>query len=169
VSIDSKESMYNKYNFSMVTEEDSLPDGSVERIFFPEGVDLTPFILSLTNKVISIDNISDQFTGISSDIGGTIVGLSTFKLKNNGDSLFYREFNSSDFNLVSIDNNKFSLTNHNYQTGQRIFYDVQESDIDPLGSAVTIVDLNYQAPNVSRNFDSPIFTFDTDQLSFDQT
>lgn len=169
VSIDSKESMYNKYNFSMVTEEDSLPDGSVERIFFPEGVDLTPFILSLTNKVISIDDISAQFTGISSDIGGTIVGLSTFKLKNNGDSLFYREFNSSDFNLVSIDNNKFSLSNHNYQTGQRIFYDVQESDIDPSGSAITIVDLNYQAPNVSQNFDSPIFTFDSDQLSFDQT
>ena len=169
VSIDSKESMYNKYNFSMVTEEDSLPDGSVERIFFPEGVDLTPFILSLTNKVAVIDDISDQFTGISSDIGGTIVGLSTFKLKNKGDSLFYREFDSSDFNLVSVENNKFALTNHNYQTGQRVYYEVQETDIDPAGSAVTVVDVNYQAPTVSQNFDSPIFTFDSDQLSFDQT
>jgi hypothetical protein len=169
VSIDSRESMYNKYNFSMVSEEDSLEDGSVERIFFPEGVDLTPFILSLTNKVVSIDDISDQFTGISSNIGGIIVGISTFKLKNRGTPLFYREFNSSDFNIVSIENNKFDLTNHNFQTGQRIYYDVQEIDIDPLGSAVTIVDINYQPPSVSLKFDSPIFTFDTDQLSFDQT
>lgn len=169
VSIDALESHYNRYNFSMVTEEDSLPDGSVERIYFPEGVDLTPFILSLTNKVAVIDDISDQFTGISSDIGGTIVGLSTFKLKNRGDSLFYREFDSSDFNLVSVENNKFALNNHNYQSGQRVYYEVQESEINPEGRAITVVDLNYQPPAVSDNFDSPIFTFDSDTITFDQS
>ena len=169
VSIDALESHYNRYNFSMVTEEDSLPDGSVERIYFPEGVDLTPFILSLTNKVAVIDDISDQFTGISSDIGGTIVGLSTFKLKNRGDSLFYREFDSSDFNLVSVENNKFALNNHNYQSGQRVYYEVQESEINPEGRAITVVDLNYQPLAVSDNFDSPIFTFDSDTITFDQS
>jgi len=86
----------------MVTEEESLPDGSVERIFFPNGVELRPYILSKTNKVLKIDDISPQFTGFTTTIGGEIVGLSTFKLKSNSTPLFHRIFGSSDSIIVDL-------------------------------------------------------------------
>ena len=52
-------------------------------------------------KVSSIDDISSQFTGITSTIGGEVVGLSSFKLKSLGNSLFYNEFVGSSTSFVS--------------------------------------------------------------------
>jgi len=109
ISIDNVESVNNKYNFSMVTEEESLPDGSIERVFFPDGVNLKSYILSKTNKVVLIDDISGQFTGINTTLGGRIVGLTTFKLKNNSTPLFYREFNSTNTSIVNAPGNSFRL------------------------------------------------------------
>jgi hypothetical protein len=65
VNIDNTQSLYTKNNFAMVTEEEQFEDGSVERVIFEDGVTLKPYILSKTNKVINIDDISSQFTGTS--------------------------------------------------------------------------------------------------------
>ena len=122
VNMDSFNSLHTKHNFSMVYEEDVLDDESVERIYFPEGVELMNFILNKTNKVSSIDDISSQFTGITSTIGGEVVGLSSFKLKSLGNSLFYNEFVSSSTSFVDLANNKFIISNHGFQSGQEIIY-----------------------------------------------
>jgi len=122
VNMDSFDSLYTKHNFSMVYEEDVLDDESVERIYFPEGTALRTFILNNTNKVSSIDDISSQFTGITSTIGGTIVGLSSFKLKSLGNPLFYKEFVGSATTIVDLENNKFIIPNHGFQSGQEIIY-----------------------------------------------
>ena len=135
INIDQQESVYNRYNFSMVTEEESLPDGSVERIFFPEGVELRPYILSKTNKVIKIDDISPQFTGFTTTIGGEIVGLSTFKLTSNSVPLFHRVFDSSDASIVDLSLNRFNINFHNFQSGQTLYYSA--SDSDKIGIATT--------------------------------
>lgn len=200
INIDNLSSMYNRYNFSMVTEDELLPDGSIERIVFPDAVSLKPYILNQTNKVISIDDISDNFNGNNnlivianliasfdsndlniigistiglqindhldfspylsptdtyitnigvSNVGINIphkvktgiqtssvivrrkinnsqtVGISSFKLTNNGTSLFYHEFDSTGISsVVNLIDNKFTITNHNFQTGQKIIYDV---------------------------------------------
>jgi len=65
VNIDSHKSLYEKDNFTTVYEEDFLDDGSVERVFLSGGISLRNFIINKTNKVITIDDISDQFDGTS--------------------------------------------------------------------------------------------------------
>lgn len=65
VSIDNEISMYDRSNFTQVYEEDSLPDGSIERVFISDGLSLRPFINNISNKVLKIDNISNQFNGRS--------------------------------------------------------------------------------------------------------
>ena len=135
INIDQEESVYNRYNFAMVTEEESLPDGSVERIFFPNGVELRPYILSKTNKVIKIDDISPQFTGFTTTLGGEIVGLSTFKLTANSVPLFHRVFDSSSDSIVDLTLNRFNINSHNFQSGQTLYYSA--SNNNKIGIATT--------------------------------
>jgi hypothetical protein len=68
-------------------------------------------------------------------LGGAVVGLTTFKLKNKGISLFKHTFNSSDSNIVSVSQNIFNIVNHNYQTGQELTYDFTGGS--PIGIATT--------------------------------
>jgi hypothetical protein len=65
INVDSKALLYERSNFSKVYEEDFLPDGSVERVYVADGLVLKPFIMNKTNKVLKIDDISDQFDGRS--------------------------------------------------------------------------------------------------------
>lgn len=80
INIDNEVSMYERYNFAKVYEEDSLEDGSIEKVYIADGLVLSPFIINQTNKVLKIDDISNQFDG-TLNISGSVVGLSTFKLK----------------------------------------------------------------------------------------
>ena len=68
VNIDNEISMYDRTNFTQVYEEDSLDDGSVEKIYVNDGLSLKPYINNITNKVLKIDDISDQFNGRSFQI-----------------------------------------------------------------------------------------------------
>jgi hypothetical protein len=54
---------------------------------------------------------------------GSIVGLTTFKLTNNGTPLFKRTFDSTSSTIIDLDQNKFIFPNHNFQTGQELIYD----------------------------------------------
>jgi hypothetical protein len=144
VNIDSESSFYTKYNFVSGIDENVYEDGSTERVTI-EGAELKPYILCKTNKVISIDDISSQFTGITSAATGQIVGLSSFKLKNSigigtnskSYSLFYREFDSSNgiSSVVNINSNSFNINNHNFQSGQKIIYSYGSGT--PIGIATT--------------------------------
>jgi hypothetical protein len=165
INVDSVESMYNRYNFSMVTEDELLPDGSIERVFFPTGVSLKSYILSKTNKVVPIDDISGQFTGFTTTTGGQIVGLSTFKLKNRGTPLFYREFQGNDSSVIDLTNNRFKLRNNNFQSGQKVFYSVVKADGTASVGVNTVVDSGFSYPGISSYFDSPIFSFDSSTLN----
>lgn len=64
--------------------------------------------------------------------GGSVVGLSTFKLKNNGTSLFKHEFSGTSIDVV---NDKFVIPNHNFQSGQELIYSY--SNGSPIGIATT--------------------------------
>jgi hypothetical protein len=68
VNIDNEISMYDRTNFTQVYEEDILDDGSIEKIYINDGLILTPYINNKTNKVLKIDDISDQFNGRSFQI-----------------------------------------------------------------------------------------------------
>ena len=65
INVDSITSLNTKQNFARVYEEETADDGSTQNIFFDGGIDLSPYIVNKTNKVIEIDDISDQFDGTS--------------------------------------------------------------------------------------------------------
>ncbi|NDB55605.1 hypothetical protein EB169_07220, partial [archaeon] len=65
INIDSIVPLNVKTNFARVYEEEVGLDGSTQNIFFDGGIDLSPYIVNKTNKVIEIDDISDQFDGTS--------------------------------------------------------------------------------------------------------
>ena len=46
LNIDKEMYMGRRDNFAIVTEDDPLPDGSVQRIFFPEGRPIKSFIMN---------------------------------------------------------------------------------------------------------------------------
>ena len=167
VNIDNQASVYSRYNFTSVIEDEQNSDGSVERVLFPEGVNLTSYVLSRTNKVIKIDDISNQFTGFTTTTGGQIVGLSTFRLKNKNIPLFYREFNASSPTTVNLPNNKFEFINHNFQSGQKLIYKLGSFDNVAIATATSVVDELFAYPPISDNFDSPIYSFDSNSLTFD--
>ena len=135
INVDGGGSMYSRPNFAMVTEDEVLPNGTIERIFFPEGVNLRPYILNKTNKVLKIDDISPQFTGFNTSIGGGIVGLTTFSLKNNGNALFYREFDGAVEQNFNLSNDRFTFENHNFQSGQELKYVTKDILRTAVGTA----------------------------------
>jgi hypothetical protein len=151
----------------MVFEDEQNADGSIERVFFPEGINLTSYVLSKTNKVIKIDDFSGQFNGFTTSLGGSIIGLSTFKLTNKNIPLFYREFTGNSSSTIDLQNNSFRFINHNFQSGQILRYSLKEFNPSLLASANSEVDVSFTYPPISENFDSPILTFDSSSLTFD--
>jgi hypothetical protein len=68
INVDQVSSIGVKKNFTRVYEEETASDGSTQNIFLDEGINLAPYILNKTNKVIDIDDISSQFNGTSLQI-----------------------------------------------------------------------------------------------------
>ena len=168
INVDGGGSMYGRFNFAMVTEDEILPNGTIERIFFPEGVNLRPYILNKTNKVLKIDNISSQFTGITSSIGGQVVGLTTFSLKNRGFPLFYREFDGGVEKNFDIQSDRFSFENHNFQSGQVLKYVTKDVLRTPVGTATTLVENSFSYPTPTNTLDSPFDSYDSTVRTFDE-
>jgi len=65
LNVDEVISMSVRKNFARVYEEELLENGSTQNVYFDEGVDLEAYIMNRTNKVLNIDDISDQFNGTS--------------------------------------------------------------------------------------------------------
>jgi hypothetical protein len=83
VKIDNEVSLHTRDNFAIAYDETQLNQSYAERISFGaiepwnvagvgltaiKGIDLLPYILNNTNKVIEIDDISEQFTGTNAEI-----------------------------------------------------------------------------------------------------
>ena len=124
INVDNEIYMGKRDNFAMVTEDDALTDGSIQRIFFPEGRPIKSFIMNKTNKVISFDDISSGFNG-AHDRTGTLVGSKQFQLTTGGRAAFKKSYNSADSNIVDINLNTISIQNHDFQTGQTVSLDTQ--------------------------------------------
>ena len=84
--------------------------------------------VGIATNIIGIG--TDQGPGIvtypSLSKGGIIVGLSSFKLKSDGQPLFKKTFDSSDTSIVNTVDNILTFANHNFQSGQEMIY-------NPLG------------------------------------
>jgi hypothetical protein len=76
-----------------------------------------------------------EITIPSLSLGGAVVGLSSFKLKNKSTSLFKHVFNAGDSGIVDLQKNLINIFNHNYQTGHELIYD--SNGQSPIGIATT--------------------------------
>ena len=128
LNIDKEMYMGRRDNFAIVTEDDPLPDGSVQRVFFPEGRPIKSFIMNKTNKVLNLDDISDGFNG-AHDRTGTLVGSKQFQLTTGGKPVFKKSFLATGvMTQVDLLLNTIQIQNHDFQTGQAVSYDTQGGD-----------------------------------------
>ena len=134
LNIDNEIYMGKRDNFAMVTEDDALDDGSVQRIFFPEGRPIKSFIMNKTNKVLNLDDISSGFTG-EHDRTGTLVGSRQFQLTTGGNTAFKKSYNAASSTDVNLPLNIISIQNHDFQTGQVVNLDTQGGS--KIGIAIT--------------------------------
>jgi len=96
-----------------------------------------------------------------------VIGNKSFKLTSNQTPLFYREFDSSVSSVVDISNDIITLSNHNFQTGQKILYSAVIGDTNPTGAATTSVDDAFDY-GVNKKFDDTIWaSFDMTAFTFD--
>jgi hypothetical protein len=165
VNIDNFASMYSKNGFALVTEDDRLDDGSIQRIVFDEGIALKSYTLSKTNKVLLIDDISPQFTGITTTLGGNIIGITSFKIKSNNTPLFSRDFDASNSAFVNLADNILTISNHNFQSGQKLIY--RPSPVVRGAIAQTVVEETFSYPELVKTFDSGVYSFDSTIITSD--
>ena len=90
--------------------------------------------VGIVTSIIGIGTTATPTTVIYPSLskGGSTVGLTTFKLKNKGTSLFKHEFYGD---KVDVINDKFIIPNHNFQSGQELIYSY--SNGSPIGIATT--------------------------------
>jgi hypothetical protein len=98
-----------------------------ENIGSTDCADVRTSIANYVGIITTIIGLGTDFAPIltlpSKTKGGIVVGLTTFKLKNNGTPLFKHSFDSSSSSVINLSNNSFIIPNHNYQTGQKLTYD----------------------------------------------
>ena len=134
VDIEQEASVHEKFYYDLVSENTSDPNLS-KLVTFDSKI-ITDYNESITNKVLLIDDISSQFTGIVTSTGGGVIGTTSFHLFTGGDSLFHRSFNPS--SGVSTATHTISIPRHEYNTGEQLIYKPQTGQ-SAIGIAATTV------------------------------
>ena len=131
VNIDEEASVHERFYYDMVGED--TEDENLSKLVIFRSKVLTDYNESVSNKVLLIDDISSQFTGIVTSTGGGVIGTTNFNLFTGGDSLFHREFDPSTINTT---NHQLTIPNHNFNTGERLIYK-PHSGQSPIGIGTT--------------------------------
>tara|TARA_S200000501_G_scaffold377668_1_gene436867 strand:+ start:1825 stop:12261 length:10437 start_codon:yes stop_codon:yes gene_type:complete len=134
VDIDAEASVHEKFYYDLVSENTTDPNLS-KLVTFDSKI-ITDYNESITNKVLLIDDISSQFTGIVTSTGGGVIGTTSFDLFTNSDSLFHRGFNPS--SGVSTATHTVSIPRHEFNTGEQLIYKPQTGQ-SAIGIAATTV------------------------------
>ena len=134
VDIDAEASVHEKFYYDLVSENTTDPNLS-KLVTFDSKI-ITDYNESITNKVLMIDDISSQFTGIVTSTGGGVIGTTNFDLFTNGDSVFHRGFNPS--SGVSTATHTVSIPRHEFNTGEQLIYKPQTGQ-SAIGIAATTV------------------------------
>ena len=144
INIQSLLSMYTKFSFDLASEETNTI-GNVSKLVNFNTKKITAFSECITNKVLLIDDISPQFVGITTTLGGGVVGLSSFKLKSNNQDLLIKSFNITDTSIISGDGSTIIIDGHDFSTGEKLFYDFEN------GSRVGIATTTRVASGISTD------------------
>ena len=132
VDVDQEASVHEKYHYDLVTED--TDDEELSKLVVFKSKVITDYNESRTNKVLLIDDISSQFTGIVTTTGGGVIGQTSFDVFADGNSLFHREFNPS--TGVSTSLFKITIPKHNFNTGEELIYKPHTGQ-SPIGIGTT--------------------------------
>jgi hypothetical protein len=143
VNIDSLLSMYTKFNFDLASEETTTE--SVSKFINLNSQNIAVFSQCITNKVLLIDDISPQFTGFTTTLGGNIVGLSSFALKANNQNLLTKSFNITNASVIGAGGSTIIINGHDFSTGEKLFYSPEN------GSRVGIATTSRVASGISTD------------------
>ena len=123
-------SVHNLFFYDFVSEDTNSANFS--RIVKFDSKVITDYNKSITNKVLMIDDISPQFTGLVTSTGGGIIGLSTFSLLNDSNTMLHHVFNPA--TAIDTSTGLITINDHNFHTGERLIY---TQDSGPIGIAAT--------------------------------
>ena len=118
LNVENEASVHRISQYDFATED--TDNRNLSKIISFESSIITDYNESVTNKVLMIDDISSQFTGISTTTGGSIIGLSTFTLLSDGEPLFIKTFNPAGINTSN--NQEIDINDHEFHTGERLIY-----------------------------------------------
>jgi len=130
ILVDSSASVHSITHYDLVSED--TDDPGLSKLVKLDSKIITDYIESRTNKVLMIDDLSSDFTGYTTSIGGQIVGLTTFAIYSDEISLLYHTFDPDD-TLNSI----ITINSHNFITGEELKYSPTNNDLNS-GTAIGI-------------------------------
>ena len=156
VEILSDASVHEQFDYDFVSEVDTLGTIISREVEF-QSKKLTDYIEARTNKVLMLDNISDQFTGLTT-VTGQLVGLTTFTLKSDGKSILHKLFNPAS---LTVGGNTISIVDHGFTDGEELEYAPNSG-----GSSIGIVTTS--APGIAETsiLPSKVFVNVTDSDNF---
>ena len=125
INVDNIKSFYTRDDFDIATEQ-TISNGLSKFITF-KNKKITTFINIVSNKVDTIDDISGSFTGIGTTTSALLVGQKSFNLTSNNEVLFTKIFDGSSSSVISVGSSIIRINNHNFQTGEKILYDPDQS------------------------------------------
>ena len=131
VDINEEVSVHERFYYDMVGED--TDDENLSKLVIFRSKIITDYNESVSNKVLLIDDISSQFTGIVTSTGGGVIGTTSFNVFTGGNRLFHREFNPSGINTVS---SQITISDHNFNTGERLIYKPHTGQ-SPIGIGIT--------------------------------
>ena len=123
-------SVHEIFFYDFVSEDTNNPNFS--RIVKFDNKILIDYSESVTNKVLMIDDISSQFTGVTTSVGGGIIGLSTFTLLNDSNTMLNHVFDPN--TAIDTSTGIITINDHNFHTGERLVY---TQDSGSIGIAAT--------------------------------
>ena len=117
VDIISVSDLNTYYNFDTASETSIQINSSIasKEILFDNKI-LEDHVLSVGNRVLSIDNISWEFDSTEN------TEKRNFELTSNGLPIFKREFDASDSNIINLSSDTIKIENHFFVTGEKVYY-----------------------------------------------
>ena len=119
LNVENEASVHRISQYDFATEDTN--NRNLSKIISFESSIITDYNESVTNKVLMIDDISSQFTGLSTTTGGNIIGLSTFTLLSGGETLFIKSFNPTT-QVNTTNKQDIDINDHEFHTGERLIY-----------------------------------------------
>ena len=153
VEIDQEASVHDRFYYDLVSEDTT--DSTLSKLVSFDSKIITDYNESITNKVLLIDDISSQFTGIVTSTGGGVIGTTSFDVFTDSESLFHKVFDP--VTGINTSTHLLTITKHEFNTGEELIYKPQTGQ-----SAISIAATTVPGIGVTTLLPSTVFVIKED-------